>query len=148
MSAHVSPPPSEGGGVKGLVGGAILVIALVLAIVFVYATREKDPPSNTYSRSGGSYAPPAAKAVPVDALVLQAECWTPCSTNIDYKFKIRGEGNPLRVTFPGVGAVDYPGEGDFKAPSQMRSGETHFVSLNAERPNVRVQIYKKITVDG
>lgn len=84
---------------------------------------------------------------PVEALVLEKECITPCEVGIAWKAKIRGEGNPLRITFPGVGdPVSYPGEGDFKAPKHVRSGNTLIESANPKRPNVRVQIYRKIYI--
>ncbi|MFZ3011721.1 MAG: hypothetical protein WA060_01845 [Minisyncoccia bacterium] len=84
---------------------------------------------------------------PTEALVLMHECYTPCSTQIAWSFKIRTEGRPLRITFSGVrDSVSYPGEGDFRAPSQMRSGETFFDSPDKKNPHVRVQVYRKVNL--
>ena len=125
------------------------VIALVFVVwgivSWVSSAREKAKAAE-YVKA----RPPAptlqAPAV-VEALVLEHECTTPCSANIAWPFKIRGEGHPLRIKFQGVADwVSYAGEGDFQAPSQMRSGETQFVSLDPKRPHVRVQVYRKITV--
>lgn len=86
---------------------------------------------------------------PVEALIFVSECWTPCNTYIGYKYKIRGEGNPLRITFWKIDEpIDYPGEGDFKTPEKFQPGDTKFISLNKVRPHVRVQIYKKTTIQG
>jgi hypothetical protein len=128
-----------------MVGGGIVFLAIFLTIVLAYVARAIDAPRRD-AESTARNNPPPARAPTVEALVLMRECWTPCSAYIDYKAKIRGEGNPLRITFPGVRSpVDYPGEGDFKAPSGAVSGEVTFSSLNDLRPNVRVQIYKRTT---
>lgn len=97
-------------------------------------------------------SPPAARYAPVqtqNALVLMNECYTPCSAPIAWRFHIRTEGHPLDISFQGVAKpVRYPGEGDFAAPPEMRSGETKFESPDETRPHVRVQVYKVIAVPG
>ena len=122
---------------------AVWGVLIFVALVINYCSTP-SPPSATTSSS-----PPNSSSVgrETEALIFAGECITPCKLDIQFKFKIRGEGNPLRITFPGVDQpVDYPGEGDFKAPEGMEKGDTYFTSLNEKRPNVRVQLYKKITV--
>lgn len=107
----------------------------------IFETKPSPPsdPATTQERVEGSR--------PKEALLLEQECWTPCSAYIAWKFKIRTDGQPIKIKFQGVAdPVEYPGEGDFKAPANMLSGETEFVSLDKERPHIRVQVYKKIIV--
>jgi hypothetical protein len=83
----------------------------------------------------------------VEALVLMKECLTPCSALLDYRFKIRTDGHPLRIKFPGVDEwFEHPAEGDARAPSGITDeGETLFVSPDVDHPHVQVQVYKKTT---
>lgn len=126
---------------KQTLGLIIAVVTIVGAIIFSYLVYTPSAPTITPPTSSSSVGGET------EALVFAGECITPCKLDIQFKFKIRGEGNPLRITFPGVDQpVDYPGEGEFKAPEGMEKGDTYFTSLNEKRPNVRVQLYKKITV--
>ena len=128
-----------------MLGGAIVGVAIVGAILAIAMSDDAPSPAPSSAATTTSTSAPTPVET-VEALVFADECYTPCSMKINYRAKIRGEGNPLRITFPGVNQpVDYPGEGDFKAPTQMRSGATEFVSLNEARPHVRVQLYKKLT---
>lgn len=81
-----------------------------------------------------------------EALVLERECYTPCSVNIAWRFRIlRTEA--IRIKWNGFdGWMKYPAKGDLKAPSQMRSGQTDIESDDPQHPNVRVQVYRKVTV--
>lgn len=91
--------------------------------------------------------PPTSTTLPVEALVLEHECLTPCSANITWRFKIRTDGHPLRIKFQGIkGWKDFPAEGDFQAPTQMRSGDTEFVSSDPRHPHIRVQVYKRVII--
>lgn len=138
----------EGGRVRGLIGGAIVVLAIFLMIVVAYATRGKEEQSA--SSSIGQSPPQTARVEveeKVEALVLRATCYTPCSTYIDYRFKIQRDGDPIRVIYPGVGPVEYRDKSDTTAPSQMRSGEVKFESLDPARPSVRVRVYQKVAVN-
>ena len=84
---------------------------------------------------------------PVEALVLEKECLTPCEVNIAWKFRIQSEGLPIRITFKGVKEpVSYPGEGDFKAPKEMRSGNTLIESAVPERTTIPIKVYRKIYI--
>ncbi|MEX2052534.1 MAG: hypothetical protein WD991_02485 [Candidatus Paceibacterota bacterium] len=136
-------PASEGGGPKAVIQAGLVFVSIFLLIGFLYVVwwnaDEIETPTNA--------TPPPAPVEMVEALVLEHECLTPCSADIAWRFKIRTDGRPLSVKFQGVGqAVTYPGEGDFKAPSSMRSGETQFVSPDESHPHVRVQVYRKVTV--
>lgn len=87
--------------------------------------------------------PPAPATQPVESLVLEHECLTPCSANISYRFEVIWGDSPLRITYPGGQIVDRRGKDeDFQAPSNIRSGETKFVSLDPLRPNFRVRVYR------
>lgn len=99
--------------------------------------RKKEPTATTQQ-----YVPPPQ---PVEALVLMHECMTPCSADIQWKFKIRTDGHAIKVKFPGMSWYNMPAEGDVKFPFTMNAGEAFFASLDEKNPNVRVQVYKKIT---
>jgi hypothetical protein len=91
--------------------------------------------------------PPLVQTAPqqhaVEALVLEHECYTPCSANIAWRFKIIWGDNPLRITYPGGQVVDRRGKDeDFQAPSNMQSGETKFESLEPNNPHFRVRVYR------
>lgn len=122
--------------------GLILLILIVVVVRNRYFTPEEEEKVSS-SKKTTTYTPAAATAT-VEALVLEHECYTPCNANIAWRFKIRTEGNPIRIKFTGVRDwVEYPGEGDFKAPASMDSGDTRFESSNPKRPNVRVWVYRK-----
>ena len=151
--------PATGGGGRKLIVWIFWGSALVLAAVYGHSkyadlrTRIEDE-KTAVTQKAVEYAktnPPARSQAPVsftDALVLDHECLTPCSTNIAWKFQIRVVGSfALRIKFQGVADwVDYPaGEGDFHAPEKMQSGETFFASPD-KKPPVRVQVYRVISV--
>lgn len=80
---------------------------------------------------------------PVEALILEKECLTPCEVKIAWKFRIQSEGLPIKITFKGVKEpVSYPGEGDFKAPKEMRSGETLIESAVPGRITIPIKVYR------
>ena len=91
--------------------------------------------------------PPAtvATAKPVETLVLMYEGITPCSIDIQYRAKIRTDGDPLLIKFTGVAEwFPHPGKGAVDGPKGVQAGETKFVSADTNRPNVKVWVYKKI----
>lgn len=128
-------------GVPGWVWG-ILVTALVLALGYNACSGGDDEPTNTPVSTPVAQKPTTT----TEALVLERECYTPCSVNIAWRFRIlRTEA--IRVKWNGFdGWIEYPAKGDLRAPSQMRSGQTEFESADPEHPTVRVQVYRKVTV--
>lgn len=88
--------------------------------------------------------PVPAVTATTEALVLESECYTPCSGNIPAgRFKIRTDGHPLRVKFKGLGWFALPAEGDVLFPDGIEDGNAEFFSSDS---HVRVQVYKRITV--
>lgn len=84
---------------------------------------------------------------PVEALVLEKECLTPCEVSIAWRFRIQSEGLPIKVTFKGVKEpVSYPGEGDFRAPKEMRSGDTLIESAVPGRVTVPIKVYRRVQI--
>ncbi len=122
----------------------ILVIIVCLTMFAGWCGGDEDEEKNG---APVVYYAPAAPVQMVEALTLEHECITPCSGYIGWRAKIRTEGRPVSIKFQGVAEpVIYPGEGDFVGPPGMRSGETFYVSPDPERPNIRVQVYRKISV--
>jgi type II secretory pathway pseudopilin PulG len=80
-----------------------------------------------------------------DALVLEKECLTPCSSYYGWRYKIRTDGHPLRVKFDGLDWIDYPAEGSVPTPDGFKPGEAYFESPDKE-PRVMVQVYKIVTI--
>ncbi|MCX6752488.1 MAG: hypothetical protein NTZ87_03245 [Candidatus Nomurabacteria bacterium] len=121
----------------GTIGGPVLLIW--------HGAFGPPEPAPTNSVPTGSTS--ASSATTAEALELMYEGKTPCSTIIDYRFKIIWGDHPLRIIYPGDQIVDREGQGeDFHAPSSMRSGETKFVSLDPLLPRFRVQVYKVVTI--
>ena len=122
-----------------------ILVALVLTHKSpkeIQDSKEKKEKKAEESRRPQYVAPPALNR---EALVLMHECYTPCNANIQWRFKIRTDGQAIRVKFQGV--KDWfiiPAEGDVQCPQQLRSGMTEFQS-NEKNPHIRVQVYQKIT---
>ncbi|OGI73695.1 hypothetical protein A3D42_00540 [Candidatus Nomurabacteria bacterium RIFCSPHIGHO2_02_FULL_41_18] len=142
--APASAPITTTQPAPGWAWATLVILLLVLAIVG--GVRSCNAARTEQEAARAEQAAP--RSVPmIEALLLERECWTPCDANIAWPFKIRTEGRPLRIKFQGVaGWTDYPGEGDFRAPSNMQSGETQFVSPDEENLHVRVQVYRKVMV--
>lgn len=84
-----------------------------------------------------------------NALILMSECYTPCSADIQWKARIHTMGEPIEIKFPGIQEwFDHPAEGDAQAPRGVETGETFFRSANPSKEHIRVQVYKRITVQG
>lgn len=130
-----------------------MAILLILAIAWLKSCGEDNKPQTTTqapAEAAARAATSVASLPPVEALVLAGECLMPCTLNIAWKFKVRVDDRiPFRIIYKGAGPVDYPaGDKDFKAPAQMRSGETGFESLDSSHPNARVRVYRKILVSN
>ena len=115
----------------------------------VYLALKTSDSSNTTGNGGATQRnqnAPATSPAPTptrEALVLEHECFTPCKANIQWRFKIIWGDNPLRITYPGGQIVDRHGQDeDFQAPSNMRSGDVQFASLDPEHQHFRVQVYR------
>ena len=125
----------------------VTVVVLLLVVASVKSCNdwraEKKVERAEKKAADAAAHPPAPSATrPIEALVLEHECLTPCSTNINYKFKVIWGDSPLRIVYPGGITVDRHGKDeDFQAPS-FNSGEVKFASLDPLRPNFRVQVYK------
>ncbi len=83
-----------------------------------------------------------------EVLIPFCEGVTPCPLTIpEGKFKIRTDGDPIRIKFQGIDHwVDYPGKGDFQVPTGVEPGEAQAASLDPKNLGVRVQVYRKVTV--
>jgi len=88
----------------------------------------------------------ATSTAATEALVLTYKGLTPCKSFVGWDYKVRTDGHPLRIKYQGCDWIDRPAEGDFNAPSTFQPGEAFFVSPDTNRPNVRVQVYKKVTI--
>ena len=138
--------------VIGLIGIIFGLIALVLVVwnIVSWVSEKKQEAKKAAARAATNSAPPATVAT-VEALVLMYEGYTPCSTKIDYRARICwGERRPLQIKFPGIDKpIEFPGEGAFKAPSNVTSeAETEFVSADTNNLHFKVQVYKKIRIQG
>lgn len=88
--------------------------------------------------------PPTSVATQqVEALVLENECFTPCSSFVGLNYNIRTEGDPLRIKYNGCDWIDRPAKGATKAPKCFRPGEAQFASSDL---HVKVQVYRKILI--
>jgi hypothetical protein len=119
-----------------------VIIAIVLILFAVTGIRSCN--AKREAKKASAYSSSASAAPSVEALVLEKECFTPCSADIEWPFKIRTDGDPLRIKFQGTGWFDHPGKGYVQAPSQMQSGNTEFISPDEKNPRVRVQVYRKV----
>ena len=86
----------------------------------------------------------AAEATPAaetGALVLRHECNVPCSTVIDYRAQIWGDGEDFLVRFPGVADPVLFSRGKYTAPDGVQFGEVSFELADPAQP-VTVRVYE------
>jgi hypothetical protein len=168
---------------KGALGGVIVTLTLVLAIVYGTCqhtasvkkakadkklaanlgncqneeTGKWDKiPTGFYRGSGGVCVegtppppPPTTYYAPVEALVLEHECVTPSSSFVGWGYKVRTDGDPLRIKYNGCSEwFEQPARGQFQAPGCFTPGEALFASRDEKNPHVKVWVYRKITVQG
>ncbi|MBU0999075.1 hypothetical protein KKG24_02080 [Patescibacteria group bacterium] len=88
--------------------------------------------------------PPAPPAPPVEALVLEKECLTPCSSFVGWNYKVRTDGDPVRV-YNANYSWEIPGKGMANPPKNFKPGDAQIIS-SGKNPQVGVWVYKKITV--
>jgi hypothetical protein len=135
----------ESQSIRRPIGNAFWVLALIVfALMWVgWASSKRAEKKAADERAAAN---PPAQTTPqqaVEALVLEHECYTPCSANINWKFKIIWGDNPLRIIYPGGQVVDRRGKDeDFQAPSNMQAGETKFESLDPNNLHFRVLVYR------
>jgi hypothetical protein len=80
-----------------------------------------------------------------EVLELKFDGYTPCNPNIDYKFELDTQGDPIYLKFPGVNTlVYYSGKGTIKVPPR-NFGPVEITSLNPKK-QVRVRIWKVINI--
>lgn len=156
--------------IEKMIWWVVVVVAILGLVVWVREYREerelaKDPANCKNDDSGwvkipaGFYkevnsgecvegTPPApeqsATQQMVEALVLQKECLTPCSSFVGWNYKVRTDGDPIRVIGKDY-TWDIPGKGAANPPKNFQPGETRIVSLG-KNPQVDVWVYKKITI--
>lgn len=82
----------------------------------------------------------------VEALIPTTECWTPCSAYVGWSYKVRTDGDPIRIKYNGADWFNQPAQGNFEAPDGFRPGDAQFVSSKEENPHVHVQVYRRAQV--
>jgi hypothetical protein len=139
-------PPTPRIGFFGIIFRTLGVIALAIVVfgmgtcgyrVYRWATAPDTPRPAVYT-------PPSH--IPQEALVLQHECLTPCSSFVGWSYKIRTDGDPLRIKYNGCDWFDQPARGQFQAPKCFQPGEAQFKSPEEKNPHVQVWVYQKIAV--
>jgi hypothetical protein len=80
------------------------------------------------------------------ALVLRFDGFTPCDPEINFRFELDTQGDPISLKFPGVSKpLEYSGKGTLNAPENRTSGSVRITSLDS-RKQARVRVYEVITV--
>lgn len=124
------------------------IVLIAICLVFVIAggikscSERKEAEKAAVAKYAATHTPKSARTV--EALVLQKECLTPCSAYVGWSYKVRTDGDPIRIKYQGTDWFDQPAKGDFQAPKGFQPGETQFVSPDKKNPHVRVWVYKKI----
>jgi len=128
-----------------------VIVALLLFFVIFGGVRSCNAKREARKAATASYAaahPSAPTVAPVEALVLMHECFTPCSAFVGWSYKVRTDGDPIRIKYQGADWFDQPARGNFKAPKGFQPGEAQFASSDETNPHVKVCVYKKIIVQG
>ncbi len=108
-------------------------------------------PAGSYRQAGdgkcivGKLPPPPPPQQTVEALVPKGECVTPCSNFVGYDYKIRTDGDPLRIKYNGCDWVDRPARGLF-TPKCFNPGDTEFESPDKANPHVKVWVYERVNI--
>ena len=127
---------------------AVLIIGATVGIFYLVTTSSAS--AKAARKAAEEEAKKAAAATqqqqrvvaPVEALVLEHECLTPCGSFVGWNYKVRTDGHPFRIKYQGTGWV----KGGDKVPETFEPGEAEFVSDDSNNLHVLVQVYKKITV--
>jgi hypothetical protein len=160
---------------KGALGSGIIALTIVLSVIYgIHSAKAeakaekrgmtdssvcrntdeewvKIPASSYKDHAGDCIAgtPPAPPPPPrmVEALVLEHECNTPCSAFVGWSYKVRTDGDSIRIKYQGcTDWFDQPAKEDKPAPKCFQPGEAQFASPLDEK--VKVWVYKRITVQG
>jgi len=91
-------------------------------------------------------APPVVTQKTTEALVLEKECFTPCSGFVGWSYKVRTNGDPVRVSNQNYSWDLIDKWGVTPPPKGFKPGEAEIVSLDKKNSYVKVWVYKKITV--
>ena len=84
-----------------------------------------------------------------EVLLLEQECLSPCSSYVGWNYKVRTDGDPIGIRYHGCSDwFDQPGKGNFPAPKCFKPGDAEFRSSDEKNLHVRVQVYRKTTVQG
>lgn len=149
---------------RGLVGGIFAVSLLIVSMQIALPTYAKTWPSRemvstnlvehgvwgvTKGGIGGllfgrdtKSSPLPSTATSTTLLVLRYEGVTPCSTRIDYRAQIWGDGPDFLVQFPGIENPILFGRGKFTAPDGVKVGETFFKAADPTQP-VTIRVYER-----
>ena len=134
------------GGVKVMtkaIGVALAVVILLLVVLFVArsCSGDKKPPENNTNTAAISRTSSTSSNT-TEKLELVQECITPCEVFINFPAKIRRNGVPVRIFFPGGDSVDFNGGVNAKTPNGVTSGTRRIVSLDPEQQHVPIKIFK------
>jgi hypothetical protein len=134
------------GRVMALVGWILLAIVLLVGLGVVirvgrWTFAPPAPPRRTYSAM--THRVPEPPPASHGDLRLMGTCTTPCGFNIQFKAKIRTDGDPLGIKFQKVSRVfHHPGKGYAVAPPGADVGWTAYVSDDPKNEHVLVWTYK------
>ncbi len=126
----------------GIIIVAAILLISVITIISAKGAKEKKTAKEKATVEYAVAHPSTAPTTPVEALVLMYEGITPCSTKIDYRAQIWGDGPDFWVQFPGFKNPILYTRGKFMAPDEVEIGETFFKAADPARPVV-VRVYKK-----
>ena len=126
---------------------AITVATIIFFSFAMYSKIVKEEKAQAEKVAAEKYAAshPPAQIATTEAFVLTHECVTPCSGFVGYNYKIQEQGD-IRIKYNGcTDWFDQPAGVKLPAPACFLPGEAQFVSPK-EKPQMRVEVYKKITV--
>ncbi len=132
-----------------IIGCGAFIILVILALLFSGGSSDEKK-EGAQKKAQQEVSPPSAQQQAIstqttqtEVLQLMKECVTPCSTYINYKAQIWGDGPDFWVTFCGVKNPVLYSHGKFMAPDGVKVGETFFKATNPKQP-VTIRIYRKI----
>lgn len=82
----------------------------------------------------------------VEALVEKNTCFTPCSSFVGWSYKVRTNGDPVRVSTQRYSWELKDKLGITPPPKEFEPGEAEIVSLNEKNPHVKVWVYEKVKI--
>lgn len=113
---------------------SMLSLAGMLCVIIIVwagfkAHKDNEPPSSsnsTAARSSTARRAPAPKKLYRERV---AECYTPCAVNLDFKFELDTQGDPIDLKFPGIRElVHYSGKGTISVPDSRDVGDVIITS--------------------